>query len=286
MCRLFGMSAGRERVRASFWLLDAPDSLRAQSRRNPDGTGLGWYDERRRPRVRRQTAAAYEDPPFVREAQTVRSSTFVAHVRHASTGALTEANTHPFEQEGRLFAHNGVLEGLDELDRELGDARRLVRGDTDSERLFALITARIAAGGGDVGEGIAAAIGWVADHLPVFSLNFVLVEDERLWALRYPDAHGLWLLDRREPETGDDFHGRSARTPLRIHSDDVARCDAVVVASEPLDDDARWDQLEPGVLVAVDPELGIARRTIRDAPPAHPLTLADLEGAAARSQAG
>ena len=27
MCRLFGMSGGPERVRATFWLLEAPDSL-------------------------------------------------------------------------------------------------------------------------------------------------------------------------------------------------------------------------------------------------------------------
>ena len=26
MCRLFGMSGGREPVRATFWLLEAPDS--------------------------------------------------------------------------------------------------------------------------------------------------------------------------------------------------------------------------------------------------------------------
>ena len=38
MCRLFGMSAGRARVSATFWLLDADDSLRRQSHANPDGT--------------------------------------------------------------------------------------------------------------------------------------------------------------------------------------------------------------------------------------------------------
>jgi glutamine amidotransferase len=31
VCRLFGLTAGAERVRATFWLLDAPDSLRVQS---------------------------------------------------------------------------------------------------------------------------------------------------------------------------------------------------------------------------------------------------------------
>ena len=36
MCRLFGLTAGTVRVRATFWLLDAPDSLEAQSRRNVD----------------------------------------------------------------------------------------------------------------------------------------------------------------------------------------------------------------------------------------------------------
>ena len=29
MCRLFGLTAGTTRVRATFWLLDAPDSLAA-----------------------------------------------------------------------------------------------------------------------------------------------------------------------------------------------------------------------------------------------------------------
>jgi hypothetical protein len=34
------MSGGTRRVRATFWLLDAPDSLSIQSYREPDGTGL------------------------------------------------------------------------------------------------------------------------------------------------------------------------------------------------------------------------------------------------------
>ena len=40
MCRLFGMSAGEEAVRATFWLLGARDSLRDQSHQNADGTGI------------------------------------------------------------------------------------------------------------------------------------------------------------------------------------------------------------------------------------------------------
>jgi predicted glutamine amidotransferase len=44
MCRLFGLSGGSQRIRATFWLLEAPDSLAAQSRREPNGTGLGTFD--------------------------------------------------------------------------------------------------------------------------------------------------------------------------------------------------------------------------------------------------
>ena len=49
MCRLFGLSAGRANVRATFWLLEAPNSLAVQSRRNPDGYGVGTFDERAPP---------------------------------------------------------------------------------------------------------------------------------------------------------------------------------------------------------------------------------------------
>ncbi len=144
MCRLFGMSGGREPVRATFWLLEAPDSLAQQSRREPDGTGLGTYDEHGHPIVSKQPIAAYEDQQFALEAREVTSRTFIAHVRYASTGAVSPENTHPFEQRDRLFAHNGVIEDLDRLEQELGDARdRWCTGETDSERFFALITREI-----------------------------------------------------------------------------------------------------------------------------------------------
>jgi predicted glutamine amidotransferase len=287
MCRLFGMSGGPEPVRATFWLLQAPDSLQQQSRREPDGTGIGMFDADGRPVVEKQPLAAYEDRRFAEEAKDLESRTFVAHVRYATdTGShppnLTKPNTHPFEQDGRLFAHNGVIGDLPRLEDELGNARSLVQGETDSERFFALITHEISAAG-DVGEGIAAAAQWVARNLPILSINCVLITASDLWALRYPDTHDLLVLEREAG--GGALHHTSARR-IHVSSEGLSERPAVVVATERMDDDLGWRSLRSGELLHVDGELRVSSRHIIDEPPAHPLTLADLGERAAASQAG
>ena len=70
--------------------------------------------------VLRDPIAAYRDRRFAEEAREVRSRTFLAHVRYASTGGLSVENTHPFMLDGRLFAHNGVIGDLPALESELG----------------------------------------------------------------------------------------------------------------------------------------------------------------------
>jgi predicted glutamine amidotransferase len=279
------MSGGSEPVGATFWLLEAPDSLAQQSRREPDGTGLGWFDADGTPEVSKQPLGAYEDHKFAQEAKEVESRTFVAHVRYASTGGLTTENTHPFELDNRLFAHNGVIAGLDELDAHLGDDRQLVRGETDSERFFALIT-REARRTGDVGQAIASAVGWIADHLQVYALNFVLISDTDLWAFRYPDTHDLHVLERAAGGGSGHHHldHASARGSVRVRSAELANRPAVIVATEEMDEDAGWRALESGQLLHVDAKLAATVTTIVDRPPAHLLTLADLDPRAAASQ--
>jgi predicted glutamine amidotransferase len=279
------MSGGREPVRATFWLLEAPDSLAQQSRRDPDGTGVGWF-EGEKPVVAKQPLAAYEDQAFAREAREVTSRTFVAHVRYASTGAISPANTHPFEQRGRLFAHNGVIGEPERIEPELGDAAGLVRGETDSERFFALITREIEKDG-DVGAAIVRAATWIAANLPVFALNVILINATDLWALRYPDVHDLFVLERDAggPSGGRHLEHASARGSMRVRSGDLASRPAVVVASERMDEDAGWRPLGSGDLLHVDPDLNVTITQALTEPPAHQLTLADLGEKAAASQA-
>ncbi|MFP3580128.1 class II glutamine amidotransferase [Arthrobacter sp. SIMBA_036] len=287
MCRLFGLHAGAHPVRATFWLLDAPDSLSVQSRREPDGAGIGTYDAAGKPRVAKQPLAAWEDHAFAREARDLKSTTFLAHVRYASTGALTLVNTHPFEQDGRLFAHNGSFEGLQKLDAHLDSlgVLDLVKGQTDSERLFALITAETRKAARDVGIGIGRAVSWIAAELPVFSLNFILTTATDIWSLRYPATHELYILEREPAAVPGPAAPLDARSK-RIHSrsTELTRSKHVLFATERMDHDPGWRPLRSGELIHVGPDLA-ARSTFPfpDAP-AHQLTLADLEPHAAESQ--
>jgi predicted glutamine amidotransferase len=288
MCRLFGLHAGVP-VDAEFWLIDAPDSLAAQSHRNPDGAGIGAFGADGQPVVSKQPIAAWRDAEFATAARRMHGTTFVAHVRYASTGEHTVANTHPFRQDGRLFAHNGVVQGLPDLDRRLAelDAAALVGGETDSERVFALITAETRRHGGDLGDGLRAAIGWIGDRLPVYALNFVLVTASGLWALRYPATHELYVLERPAGGGSGAAAGRAldARSS-RIHarSAHLANRPSVIVASERMDDYPGWRLLDPGELLCVGADLAVTSSTPFPAVPQHLLRESDLDPAVAASQ--
>jgi predicted glutamine amidotransferase len=274
MCRLFGLTAGREPVAATFWLLDAPDSLEVQSRRNADGSGIGFFDASGAPVLDKQPEPAFRDPEFIREAKRAESVTFVAHVRWATAGERTERNTHPFAMHGRIMAHNGGFGEMDRLEARLGDYADLVLGDTDSERYFALITQQADAHGGDVGAGITSAAQWIAATLPVSSLNTIVAAPGEVWALRYPGFHALHILSRpagpgQGPGQRSGLHVRSSTSSVHVPALDAVP--SVVVASEQLDGESGWRMLAPGELVHVRPDLTVSSSIVIPDPPARPL---------------
>jgi glutamine amidotransferase len=289
MCRLLGLTAGTERVHATFWLLDAPDSLEVQSRRNVDGSGIGFFGPAGAPVLDKQPEAAFRDEDFIREAKHAESAVFVAHVRWATAGGRTLQNTHPFTMHGRIMAHNGGFGEAERVEERLGRYRELVLGDTDSERYFALITQQIDAHGGDVGAGIAAAAQWIGAHLPVSSLNTVVAAPGELWALRYPGQHALHIIERpagtSDPAAtagastagggtaatgvtaGPGLHVRSSTSS--VHAPALEALPSVVVASEELDGERGWRMLASGELVHVRPDLTVESAVVVPDPPAH-----------------
>jgi predicted glutamine amidotransferase len=112
---------------------------------NGDGFGVGWYtpeidDE---PGLFVSVRPAWNDRNLRYMCRHIATPTLFAHVRAASEGEVSESNCHPFHFKRYLFMHNGGIGGFQKLKRQI--RRRLtdeiydwVRGQTDSEHLFAL----------------------------------------------------------------------------------------------------------------------------------------------------
>ena len=242
MCRLFGMLAA-EPTTARFWLLGATDSVLDQSYRNPDGTGLAHYVERE-PMVDKHPIAAYEDREFATEARQVHSHLVVAHVRHATRGEPRLENTQPFVHGSLVFAHNGTIDGLEDLPASLS----LLLGDTDSERYFALLRYHLGEAS-DTLTGIQKTVEWIKENCAYTSLNFLLADGDSLYALRLPDDKELYVR-RLEPE--EKLRGVSSYG-TRSESDHSSG--AILFASEKLDPATLWRELEPGTLTVAGPNL-------------------------------
>ncbi len=94
----------------------------------------------------------------------------------------------------------------------------------------------------------------MADNVPVFALNFVLTTPTDLWALRYPETHDLFVLERDVGDGGPE-HRRvdqcCAAGAMRIRSPELTSCRSVVVATERMDDAPGWRPLAPGELLHV-----------------------------------
>jgi predicted glutamine amidotransferase len=163
----------------------------------------------------------------------------------------------------------------------LGSNRAMVMGDTDSERFFALITLAIREAGGDVRAGITGAVREVVAEYELYRLNFVLGEIGHIWAFRYPEHNPLHLHRRRpggRSGTAELDQADGAGT-LRLHSDDGAVAPLVVIASERISDEPGWEEIHPGELVHVGPDLEVDRETIVCRPPAYPMVLSAHEQA-------
>jgi gamma-glutamyl hercynylcysteine S-oxide hydrolase len=198
---------------------------------NADGFGCGWFDQtvRPEPAVYRTDKPIWSDISFRSIAGVISSRAVLAGVRDANTGAaVDEASTPPFTSDGWLFAHNGKLDGFDgqagvRLWRMLSDRRATgIRGTSDSEVLFAMVLDRM-----DDGMSPAQALRWVIREglkISTGRFNFVLHDGWKITATSCGDS--LFVLEGAESLPG-----------------------AVVIASEPFNEDSGWQQVPESSLV-------------------------------------
>jgi glutamine amidotransferase len=247
MCRLLGYAGPALALDAL--LFTPPFSLRRQAhaprfqepgRINADGWGVGWYDRAIRPEPARYRTATpmWADQRFAEIAPLIHTELCIAAVRNASPGApVEETGSSPFVSGRYLFTHNGYVDGFRQglgvqLRRGLSERRDAgIFGAADSEVIFAMLLDRLDKGAG-MDDAVAEVLGELRD-LTTGRFNFLLTDGDAIVATR--DGNSLFVLGGVPPAGGD---GRGA----------------VVIASEPYDDDPRWSPLADRTLTTILPD--------------------------------
>jgi glutamine amidotransferase len=226
------------------------DGLSRLAEEHRHGWGVVHFDGVE-PWLETSAVSAQACPRFGRLGEEVATTSLLAHIRLASVGEVDDRNNHPFLGEGWAFMHNGTLLRFREhqaaLEREIAPRwRAQLRGDTDSERCFALfltyldgarepdlgtVTAalarvvRVAAGVCDAG----------APGPERSALNFIVSDGRRVVATR----RGRTLFQAQRPGTR-------------------------FVASEHLWEGEAWEEIPEDCLLSIDRDLSVRASALGD----------------------
>jgi len=215
MCRLLALAS-----RAPTTLVDVLEgdleSFVDLSRHHTDGWGMAWYDSTGELSVAKDVGPAHASELLEKLSRTADADLALLHLRRATPGlAIALENTHPFTAGSTAFAHNGAIQPFEDLDLMLTtEARRQLRGTTDSERYFLALLDALEQSG-SIERALPDLFERIGRRYRYSSLNFVVLTDERLYAVCAFNPHGEIL--RQDP----DYYRLSYRVSA----------DAVVVGS-------------------------------------------------------
>lgn len=264
MCRLYSLRAN-EPTKVECTLVHSQNALMVQSRSDQSGRshGSGWgvatYEDTL-PHVERRAWAAYHGEHFARAAARVYSDCVLAHVRRATVGDVSTANTHPFVHGRWALAHNGTIPGFERVrERMLRDTaeahREAIAGTTDSEHVFRLFMTMLdrepaAPPARVLAEVFGRILGWCATLAPgeKIGLNLIVTDGEQMLGTRL--GRPLSFVEReglRDCEVCGFPH---------VHHDPRVDYRAAVIATEPLTNEA-WREVPEAHMFVVDDDFRV-----------------------------
>jgi predicted glutamine amidotransferase len=161
---------------------------------NGDGFGVGWYGEQTTPGVFRSIEPAWNDRNLRELSSHIKSRLVFAHIRASTGSPVQQTNCHPFRHDNWLFMHNGYIDGLHEIKRDLMLAvdpslYADIEGTTDTELMFHLaLTFGLQ---DDPPQAVARTVGFVEttgrEHGVEFPFQGTIAttDGECIWAFRY-----------------------------------------------------------------------------------------------------
>jgi glutamine amidotransferase len=244
---------------------------------NGDGFGIGWYapEVNDEPVTFVSVNPAWSNRNLRNLAPRIRTECFVAHVRAASVGEVSESNCHPFQYKNLLMMHNGGVENFASIKRKIREPLddqlyEWIKGQTDSEHIFAylinyLLTNHKIISSGTVIDAFEHTFSFLKNLMEkngiqeAAYLNMVLTNGSFIVGTRYvtsPNEDPLTL-----------YHSEGSRYVVEDGiSQMVAPEDndhAVLVVSEKLTDDKDWTLIPANHFVVVDQSLNVKIKPIK-----------------------
>lgn len=244
---------------------------------NGDGFGIGWYtpelDEQ--PVTFVSVNPAWSNRNLRNLAPKIRTGCFIAHVRAASVGEVSESNCHPFQYRNLLMMHNGGVENFSRIKRKIrepltDELYNWIKGQTDSEHIFAYLLndlhshSLIEVTPDTVMNAFEKTFRDLKRMMEDYDirdaayLNMVVTNGSFFVATRYttdPEAEPLTLYHseggRYVVEDGISF--------MVAPKDDD---EAVLIVSEKLTEETHWTPIPPNHFVVVDHELNVRVKPI------------------------
>lgn len=244
---------------------------------NGDGFGIGWYvpEVNYEPVTFVSVNPAWSNRNLKNLAPKIKTECFIAHVRAASVGEVSESNCHPFQYKNLLMMHNGGVENFSAIKRKIreplsDELYNWIKGQTDSEHIFAYLLNELFA------------------HHTVISPETIVDAFERTFTalkrmmaengikeeayLNMVVTNGLFFVGTRyvtdpkqEPLTL--YHSEGSRYVVEDGVSQLVAPDdddgAVLVVSEKLTDDKDWTSVPANHFIIVDRSLNVRIRPIK-----------------------
>jgi glutamine amidotransferase len=244
---------------------------------NGDGFGIGWYarEVNDEPVTFVSVHPAWSNRNLRNLAPKVKTDCFIAHVRAASVGEVSESNCHPFQYKNILMMHNGGVEHFSNIKRKIrepltDELYNWIKGQTDSEHIFAYLLNDLLKHDKVVTpdavvqsfENTFAAVKKMMlqnDVKEPAYLNMVVTNGTFIVGARYvtdPKEEPLTLYHSE----GSRFVVEDGVTHMMAPKDDDQ---AVLVVSEKLSDDKAWTLIPANHFVIVENSLNVRIKAIK-----------------------
>jgi len=224
-----------------------------------DGWGMAFYQGKDVELFREPVAASTSPLVTFLEHQGPSTTLAISHIRHATQGGISLANTQPFMRElgghVHVFAHNGDLPAINRASNLAYDRFRPV-GTTDSEHAFCALLERLVVPGDSPSLEVRLKIlaEFAEELLELGSANFLYADGDTLFAFgdrrmqsdtdNIP-APGLYLYSCRCEDEIEHIHTQGVSLVPGYQ-------EVVLVASVPLTGDSSlWRPFYEGELLAL-----------------------------------